>query len=184
MSGQQLRIHVSTLTLEKEILWAAVVLDNSLDPPILKGRVPLDGDVQEQVLLLVSRWFSPREAQYARWVGENEVPVLSHSKLTQVLGPQKGKPPSRALPASRKRPGTKGWSEKKVEALVKIHGAHCHWCGCALSLKSSGPRSATVEHLIPRSKKGTNDLENLRISCKSCNNKRGDRTGPMPSEGW
>jgi 5-methylcytosine-specific restriction endonuclease McrA len=32
----------------------------------------------------------------------------------------------------------------------------------------------TIEHVIPISKGGTNAQNNLMLSCKSCNNERGD----------
>ena len=45
----------------------------------------------------------------------------------------------------------------------------CAWCGCYLSQKES-----TIDHVIPRSRGGSNDLSNLRLSCYDCNYGRGD----------
>jgi 5-methylcytosine-specific restriction endonuclease McrA len=37
------------------------------------------------------------------------------------------------------------------------------------------PDLRTVDHFIPRSKRGTNVLDNLVIACQRCNGERGDR---------
>jgi hypothetical protein len=34
---------------------------------------------------------------------------------------------------------------------------------------------ATIEHLLPRSKGGRNNLDNLLLACRGCNHSRGDR---------
>ena len=36
--------------------------------------------------------------------------------------------------------------------------------------------SITIDHIIPKSRKGKNTFENTVASCFSCNNKKGDRT--------
>ena len=37
-------------------------------------------------------------------------------------------------------------------------------------------RNFTVDHLIPRSKDGTDHLDNLQLLCGACNSVKGDRT--------
>lgn len=46
--------------------------------------------------------------------------------------------------------------------------APCCFCRRRLSRKT-----ATLEHVVPRSEGGGWDLDNLRLSCEGCNNERG-----------
>ncbi len=43
----------------------------------------------------------------------------------------------------------------------------CEYC---LSQIAYSPDPFSIEHIIPRSKGGTNDLDNLAIACQGCNN--------------
>lgn len=53
-------------------------------------------------------------------------------------------------------------------AAVKLRdGRHCAYCG--------GPGD-TVDHVIPRSRGGTDEWDNLVCACRSCNNTKADRT--------
>jgi len=47
----------------------------------------------------------------------------------------------------------------------------CQYCGTHV-----GKNTATVDHVIPRSKGGKTDYTNCVTSCKDCNNAKGDRT--------
>jgi len=40
---------------------------------------------------------------------------------------------------------------------------------------SKEPKSGSVDHIIPFSKGGNHNLENLRWACKTCNCSRGNR---------
>jgi 5-methylcytosine-specific restriction endonuclease McrA len=40
------------------------------------------------------------------------------------------------------------------------------------------PNAPTLEHVIPRSKRGSNFLANLVVACWHCNSDRGDRETP------
>ena len=50
----------------------------------------------------------------------------------------------------------------------------CQYCG-----KRPGPRELNVDHVVPRSRGGRDSWENLVVSCRLCNLKKGRRT---PSE--
>jgi 5-methylcytosine-specific restriction endonuclease McrA len=61
----------------------------------------------------------------------------------------------------------------KKQQLVKKYGACCWWCG-----KPGSIDKLTVEHLHPKSRRGSNSLENLRLACFTCNNSRGNSMFP------
>jgi 5-methylcytosine-specific restriction endonuclease McrA len=59
----------------------------------------------------------------------------------------------------------------------------CHWCKKMMTMGhgSDGrclPRTATLDHLIPQSKGGSNFPENIVLACHECNNKRGNSMPP------
>jgi 5-methylcytosine-specific restriction endonuclease McrA len=51
--------------------------------------------------------------------------------------------------------------------LQEIQGL-CYWCGVN--------RSEGVDHLVPRSRGGSDDAANLVLCCKSCNSRKGPKT--------
>lgn len=57
--------------------------------------------------------------------------------------------------------------EDIYQKLVMRDGASCRICAADEEL--------TVDHDVPISKGGTNDLENLLIVCKTCNSRKGNR---------
>lgn len=60
---------------------------------------------------------------------------------------------------SKVKPGTR-------QRVLERDGRRCQLCGSRKTL--------TIDHIVPRSKGGTNRLGNLRILCASCNETRGD----------
>jgi 5-methylcytosine-specific restriction endonuclease McrA len=48
---------------------------------------------------------------------------------------------------------------------------YCHYCYIQLE-----PDDATVDHLVPKSRGGTNDRSNLVLSCKRCNEEKSNLT--------
>jgi 5-methylcytosine-specific restriction endonuclease McrA len=55
--------------------------------------------------------------------------------------------------------------------IVERDGARCHWCMRMTGQKHGLEQS--LDHLIPRSDGGSDDLSNMVISCLPCNNARG-----------
>jgi len=53
---------------------------------------------------------------------------------------------------------------KKLNALLFNQGGKCFYCDAVLDIQE-----ATVDHVIPQSKGGTNDLDNLVVCCKYAN---------------
>ena len=64
----------------------------------------------------------------------------------------------------------------RVKNAVKAtYGETCHLCGGQIE---TGQWS--IDHVVPRSKGGTNDLWNLRPAHKRCNYRKGNRTPTTP----
>ncbi|MEG4170087.1 MULTISPECIES: HNH endonuclease [unclassified Microcoleus] len=61
----------------------------------------------------------------------------------------------------------------KRRQLLQLYGNHCYWCN-----KSMQKSERTIEHLLPKSRGGSNALSNLRLACFSCNNSRGNSLEP------
>ena len=53
----------------------------------------------------------------------------------------------------------------------------CPICGVHMTNKGKVDASnyATIDHIVPKSRGGTSNIENLRLICRKCNNKRGNR---------
>jgi 5-methylcytosine-specific restriction endonuclease McrA len=62
-----------------------------------------------------------------------------------------------------------------VDKVANVHGWNCHYCN-GKTRKYPGNRydsshadEATVDHIVPRIKGGTDDTENTVIACRACN---------------
>lgn len=49
----------------------------------------------------------------------------------------------------------------------------CEYC---FSPRKYSPQSFSVEHILPKSKKGSDDLDNLALACQGCNSFKSDKT--------
>jgi 5-methylcytosine-specific restriction endonuclease McrA len=58
-------------------------------------------------------------------------------------------------------------------------GGRCHYCGCELHPFWT----FTIDHLIPKSRGGTNAIENLVAACPDCNHAKGDSLVAVPAVG-
>ncbi len=64
----------------------------------------------------------------------------------------------------------------KKDQLVKEYGSCCYWCRCDFPAEK-----LTLDHLKPRSRGGSDSLENLRLACFPCNNSRENSLYPPQS---
>jgi len=63
------------------------------------------------------------------------------------------------------------WARK---VLIVKHGGRCYLCGEAVELgDEASPRYATLDHVIPLSKGGADNISNLALACRKCNQDKG-----------
>ena len=75
----------------------------------------------------------------------------------------------------RRRTGAPvSWSKQQV---VSTYGSVCHLCGEVIDMRLKWPNrwSLTMDHVLPISRGGSNDLENIRPAHGSCNSAKRDR---------
>jgi 5-methylcytosine-specific restriction endonuclease McrA len=74
------------------------------------------------------------------------------------------------------------WRRALVDYLRDRDGDRC-FCrrkmrfDVSTGVNGEDDRGATIDHIIPRSKGGSDDLSNLRLACWECNRRRGNRGG-------
>ena len=81
----------------------------------------------------------------------------------------------------------RGWSirEARLNELRERDGCNCFYCGCVMSFERGRsdakhpPNLATIDHIIPLSQGGRDNLENCVAACFQCNNEKsyGDPAG-------
>ena len=77
------------------------------------------------------------------------------------------------------------WDKTRAELLPLVYARDKGICQLrckkpvSLAHKAPHPRSATLDHVIPKSKGGMDVMGNLRLACYGCNSARGNRNTPM-----
>lgn len=76
-------------------------------------------------------------------------------------------------------PGDNQRRKKKRDRIIERDGLACWICGTStvlaeLSDNPNGSKVTSLDHVIPSSKGGSHDDDNLRIACRDCNYKRGN----------
>jgi len=79
---------------------------------------------------------------------------------------------------SNKIPGA---AKKRITLHRKQHG-RCAICDNGLRLRETGLEEPTLDHIIPRSKGGSNEIGNLRLVHRRCNEDRGNETETITIE--
>ncbi len=66
--------------------------------------------------------------------------------------------------------------ESRKDTLRKMQANQCCWCGRPMQNdKENKWDYETFEHLMPVSKGGSNDMQNLALAHKKCNEERGNK---------
>ena len=69
-----------------------------------------------------------------------------------------------------------GIVNKRREKIVKLfnqQGGTCPYCLDPMTLKTNHPKTATIDHIIPKARGGRGQQENSLASCQDCNSKKG-----------
>ena len=104
------------------------------------------------------------------WLAENRyIFVLPGGTYELAMPP--AHEPGRPEPGYKRRPV----STRKALAVFDRDHYTCQHCGARKGL--------TVDHIVPVSKGGTNDPDNLRTLCGPCNSSKGARKEPARSRG-
>lgn len=76
-----------------------------------------------------------------------------------------------------KKYGISQLSKEIYRELILNSKMICIFCDTKLSTRNSkyAPNHLTIEHLVPITRGGTNDITNLRISCRQCNIEKQNR---------
>jgi 5-methylcytosine-specific restriction endonuclease McrA len=62
-----------------------------------------------------------------------------------------------------------------LDAVVGRDGGGCAYCRVPTVPGDSGPRGRTLDHIVPLSKGGKDEIENVCCVCRSCNARKGVR---------
>lgn len=87
------------------------------------------------------------------------------------------KPKARRGANSGNRNQGSNWISKKRRAQIYARDGHkCIWCLRATTGMPGHFRRPTLDHVVSRSRGGTNHTHNLVTSCGKCNTARGERS--------
>ena len=59
---------------------------------------------------------------------------------------------------------TRKQRETILSQLIRLHGKVCWYCGLDITFDEKH-----IDHIIPKSKGGTNDINNYALTCRFCN---------------
>lgn len=99
--------------------------------------------------------------QAAKLIPDNVVAKLAEEKTEEYPGYQRKIVKTVSMPSALAR----------RYVLMRAHG-YCELCGQKAPFEVNGEPYLQIDHIIPLSKGGTNDIENLSALCPNCNAKK------------
>lgn len=58
--------------------------------------------------------------------------------------------------------------------IAEAQGWRCYYCGCEVFEERGWSDSATLDHVVPRARGGTDARDNLVVACALCNEVKAD----------
>lgn len=119
---------------------------------------PINVCTARRAVVLVLKGVALAEESSARWIHSSRfsMPMPSVIRLIEYIH----------IPFERK-------SLSRKNIILRDHNM-CQYCGRVFA-----PVDLTLDHIVPRSRGGDSTWDNLVTSCRSCNNRKGDR---LPEE--
>lgn len=115
-------------------------------------------------------------ARFTRWKQANPEKAIVRVKLWKIANPEKVRDSDRSK-SRRRRAQINATKEKYTEAqVIDTYGTDCHLCGKPIDFNA--PRhpqfegwemGLQIDHVLPLSRKGADNLANVRPSHAQCN---------------
>ena len=86
-------------------------------------------------------------------------------KLKRRRSLRKGKRGARHPETKRRK-----WT---IRMLVSKTGGRCEYCSCQTTRVKDTPTEMTIDHIVPVSRGGSDEVGNLRLACRRCNEEKG-----------
>ena len=130
-----------------------------------------DGQVLSISNALVSR-IADAQGEWNALSGEardNGVRKIIHAHIEEACGIPIAWETPPDIHHSFQRPKRKAIPNRLRMAILQRDRHTCRWCG------DRNPINLTIDHIIPVSRGGGNDPDNLQVLCRSCNSSKGAR---------
>jgi 5-methylcytosine-specific restriction endonuclease McrA len=70
----------------------------------------------------------------------------------------------------------KAYSRNQILILFSKNNGKCFYCGVCLVEEAEAKRTPQVDHIVPKSKNGSNKIDNLCLVCRYCNSAKNNKT--------
>jgi len=132
----------------------------------------MDGAQADSSILLLNTTFEPLAVLNLRRAlkllfSKKALPIEESNMIVHTVNKQIIIPSVIQITYFIRKPFTRPKFSKK--AIFMRDSGRCQYCG-------TYTHKPTIDHIIPKSKKGKNDWVNVVTACPECNNKKGDRT--------